>query len=658
MDQILTYLNLDGSDLLLFWCDIILFITWIAAISYCISGFQDMIYDIAGYSLRLYKRIKFRDRKRLTLERLKSINQQHIAIFVPAWSEAEVIPKMVENILQRAEYDKYVIFVGTYPNDHATQEAVDKVAAENGNVIKVITSRPGPTCKADCLNRIYDAMKRYEVKNEIVFEIIAMHDAEDMVHPYEFLLLNYLLPRVDAIQTPILPLPTSWYQFVHWVYADEFTENHMKDLLVRENISGFVPFAGVGTGFSRRSFRYLERVYGPKIFNEDSLTEDYSLSLKMWKAGLKVIFVNVLLGDDRSPWWKPLCQRKGFISNWAYFPFTFWRSVRQKTRWITGISFQEWEQTSWIGGFWTKEALLKDRKGYISSLVTLLGYVSFIYFLISWMGESGWVPFHWRPFIFPHTFLWSLIIVDTCFMVFRLTQRVINVTWVYGPLAGILALPRFLLANIINSLASFRAFHTYLEGKRGKHIHWDKTAHVEGLDNEFTSSVHEMFHPAHIEEGMPLEEILEKLQSDDADDILVGLRMVTAPKDQDEHYRLHNAFWGLRKHPDWRVRAALPMALEQVGGCKPCPVLELMLYDKEWIVRANAARGLLEVDPDPEHIKVMLNRITDKFGKEILLRTAQNSMGDFMKGHTGESLTGVFALPSLQPEEIVLTSKN
>ena len=146
----------------------------------------------------------------------------------------------------------------------------------------------------------------------------------------------------------------------------------MKDVPVREKLSGFVPYAGVGTGFSRRAFTMLEQTNpGGQIFNEYSMTEVYAMSLRMKQLGLRSIFVGVTLADDKSKWYVPLIKRPGFISNWAYFPMDFHRSVRQKTRWIIGISLQEWEMMGWRGGIKIIENLVKDRKVFVASAASL-----------------------------------------------------------------------------------------------------------------------------------------------------------------------------------------------------------------------------------------------------------------------------------------------
>ncbi len=78
-----------------------------------------------------------------------------------------------------------------------------------------------------------------------------------MIHQLSLKLYNYLIPRKDMIQLPVLPLEVNYFNFTHWVYNDEFAESHTKDIIVREAIHGLVPSAGVGTAFSRKAIEML-----------------------------------------------------------------------------------------------------------------------------------------------------------------------------------------------------------------------------------------------------------------------------------------------------------------------------------------------------------------------------------------------------------------
>src|SRR6185312_14187967 len=187
---------MSSHDFLILLRDCVLGLTWFVASVFFLSGCQDFMYDIGAYSLRLFRRFWYRKRPRLTLERLRSREQQRIAVIVPAWNEGEVVGSMVDNIIRRVDYRNYMIFVGVYPNDPATNNAVDRLATIHPQIIKVVNVKPGPTTKADCLNNLYRTLKGFEEREGINFDIIVMHDAEDVVHPNSFLLYNYLIPRV------------------------------------------------------------------------------------------------------------------------------------------------------------------------------------------------------------------------------------------------------------------------------------------------------------------------------------------------------------------------------------------------------------------------------------------------------------------------------
>ena len=610
--------SLTPDDLLVLWQSLIIGITWIVAVIYLFSGVQDLMYDLWAYAWRVYRRFRFAKNTRLTLSRLRLKEQQTIAVYIPAWQEADVVDKMVENILHRAEYQHYVIFVGTYPNDAATQRAVDIIAAAHDRVIKVVTTRPGPTNKADCLNHIYLAMQAYEQAHQMIFDIVVMHDAEDVIHPYSFMLYNYLLPRVDVVQLPILPLPVPWNQWVHWVYGDEFAENHMKDMIVRERQKGFVPFAGVGTGFSRHSFSVLAEMGGGKVFNEYSLTEDYSTSKKVREAGLQTIFVNLLLADDRSPWYTPLCRRPGFISNWSYFPFDFARSVRQKTRWVIGISLQEWEQTGWSGTWMMRENLLKDRKVFVSSATVLVGYLVVLYFLIYQLGQWNLVPFKWLPIISRGTALYDLIVVVTGFMIVRMLQRFIMVTMVYGPLTGLLAFPRLFLGNVVNGLSAFLALKTYLETWQGRAMAWDKTDHQEGVGA--LPAVAEALLPPR--KTLDFADFVNVLRSSDVWEIISVLNALD-PDSGDAHraevFQLVRVFG---RHEDHHIRAVTGRVIGNLGWAELLPFARELLFDSDWVVRANAATALARSPHVLGHLPLIFQR-SDRYAWEIFIRSIE-----------------------------------
>jgi len=634
------------GDWLIIWRDISVCITWAAAVIFIISGLQDLVYDAWLYWWHFVRRTQYGNRERISLARLRAREQQQIAVMIPAWNEGAIIGNMVENLLERSEYRNYHLFVGTYPNDPETQAAVDALSQRYPQVIKVVTAYPGPTNKADCLNHIYRAIQAWERSHNRTFDIFVMHDAEDFVHPYSFMLYNYLIPRVDVVQVPILPLPTAHWRWTHWVYADEFTENHMKDVVVREKMGGFVPYAGVGTGFSRRAFDTLTLHQDGELFNEWSMTEDYSMSMRTVLAGLRSIFVNTILSDDDSPWYVPLCKRKNFIANWAYFPMEIKRSIRQKTRWIIGISLQEWENSGWEGDWKILENLIKDRKVFVSVTANTLGYFILLYFFISMLGRQGFVPFMWLPIWERGSALYVVVLVTTALMVLRFIQRFVYTARVYGVVAGLLSVPRMVYGNVISAIAAYRALNIFAQVRAGKsEMQWDKTAHEEGVGAPPQGLV-DVFRR---QQQVPFDymAVLSSLQSGNKAQILHALQ--TIPRALPAEYRvpllqiLHSYLGDTEyEYRAMAVRISGYLMWPELG-----PAVCARLFDKEWVVRANSARALLKF-PNLQELLPTVFAQTDRYALEVLVREMEQNE------HARERIFGFLHLPEFTTARNIL----
>jgi adsorption protein B len=173
---------------------------------FVISGFTDLFFDLYSIGWKLRRLLIGRDWPTLTLERLEAREQQRIAIFIAAWHEADVITQTLTNATETIRYKNYDIFVGTYPNDPDTQREVDKVASSNPHVHKVVTPEDGPTNKASNLNHVFQSLLKYESDQNTFYDVIVIHDSEDVIHPYSLLVYNYLIPRKEMLQIPVSPM--------------------------------------------------------------------------------------------------------------------------------------------------------------------------------------------------------------------------------------------------------------------------------------------------------------------------------------------------------------------------------------------------------------------------------------------------------------------
>lgn len=471
------------------------------AVCFLVSGIDDLFFDIYYWGVELWRMYHYGQKRKLTYSMLVSVPEKRIAVLVPCWHEAGVIESMLEHSVYTLDYTLYDLFVGVYPNDPATIKAVSETAKKIPHVQCVIGPDPGPTNKARNLDSIYTYVMEYEKKHNIQYEIFVMHDSEDIIHPLSFKLYNFLIPKKDMVQIPVFPLEVNLWHFTHWVYAAEFCETHSKDAIVREMIGGLVPSAGVGTAFARSALDVLKSDHNGVPFGTSTLTEDYSTALQIRLHGLKPIFASQYI--YRTVWRKKWYffgdsvprQRKEYIATRALFPMKYMASVRQKTRWVLGISFQEWVHSGWKGNLATRYTLAHDRKSLFTHLISGLFFI-LIPFWGVYLAATAHSPdyptlqdrFDKSPWV------WYAIMIASFLMIGRIIQRSIAVLRIYGFWPALLTSPLILYGNVINLHALIRAYFLFFftpkqktsSGKTSA-VKWDKTDHEFPLRHIFVS---------------------------------------------------------------------------------------------------------------------------------------------------------------------------
>jgi adsorption protein B len=424
-----------------------------------LSGLDDLVVDAAW--LWAWLKSKLRPAARLFPpgpRQLEAAPRSRIAILAPLWREADVIAKMLEHNLAAIRYPDYHIFAGCYPNDPATQEAVREVARRFPNVHLCLCPDDGPTSKADCLNWIYQHLLLEEERSSRAFDVIVTHDAEDLIHPDELLWINYYAARYDFIQTPVLPLPTPFTALTHGVYCDEFAEYHTRDMTVRPLLGGFVPSAGVGTGYRREALEKLAQASSNRIFEPESLTEDYENGLRLFRLGCTQAFVPILADGS---------GRRRFVATREFFPRTWRDALRQRTRWVIGVALQGWERFGWPGKAGEVYWLWRDRKGLAGIPLSLLANLVFLY---------GAATFLWMRI--PSRVM-HLMAATLSVQLLRTAIRMACCARIYGAVFALGVPLRAIYANALNSAAAARALAVYASARiQGKPLRWLKTAHA------------------------------------------------------------------------------------------------------------------------------------------------------------------------------------
>lgn len=201
------------------------------------------------------------------------------------------------------------------------------------------------------------------------------------------------------------------------------------------------------------------------IFNDANLTEDYELGYRFYELGFKTGFFNVKLDkkDDATR-----------IATAEFFPNTFWTSVKQRSRWIAGICFQNWKSHKWKGNLSTKYFLFRDRKSIFSFFGAFLSNVVILYFLYAIIANM----FHFKyaySLVSHSSVLWYLMIANLIFMISRASHRFIFTYNWYGFKYAFFSFFRLILDTFINFFAIIRSISVFRKTK--SKVVWDATSH-------------------------------------------------------------------------------------------------------------------------------------------------------------------------------------
>lgn len=319
----------------------------------------------------------------------------------------------------------------------------------------------GPTTKADCLNRLYDALLSAECREGWSAKAVVLHDAEDLVHPLEIVLFDVMTEKAALVQLPVVPLPDPESRWISGHYCDEFAESHGKELVVREAVGASIPLAGVGCAIARQAIARLAADNHGHPFAAQCMTEDYELGLKVGAFPGKTMFVRI----------PAVPGSRSLVSSRGHFPGTLDAAVRQKARWIGGIALAGWERLGWRGGVGERWMRMRDRRGPLAALLLVAGYAAILLWAQLWVARGLGAPL----VLGASPMLGWLLKVNALLLGWRMLMRAGFVTATYGIGQGLLSIPRLLVGNVIAMLAVKRAIALH---STGAPLRWDKTRHT------------------------------------------------------------------------------------------------------------------------------------------------------------------------------------
>lgn len=431
-----------------------------AGIFFLIGALDDLAVDIYWLWLRMTGRARTKriDSALLVQQELSG----QAAIFIPAWQEEQVIGDTIAHALKVWPQSNLRLYVGCYRNDWDTIRAAMAGAPNDPRLRLVFHDRAGPTTKADCLNRLYRALREDEERTGKKAHMVVFHDAEDLVDPAALPLLDQAIGAAEFVQLPVLPLPQ---ENSHWLgshYCEEFAEAHGKTMVVRDALGAAVPAAGVGCAISRGALEQLAQQSGDNSpFAADSITEDYELGLSVAANGGRSRFLRMRHADG------------SLIATRAYFPARLDHIVKQKTRWVHGIALQGWDRTGWTGGLAETWMRIRDRRGPMAALVLLIAYLLLAISTLSWGASLLDLGVEMKASLE----LKLLLALNLFAFTWRASWRFAFTAREFGIVEGTRAVLRVPVANIIAIMAGRRALFAYVRTLTGKELTWDKTPH-------------------------------------------------------------------------------------------------------------------------------------------------------------------------------------
>lgn len=524
----------------------------ILVVIFILMGLDDFIWDMVAVTKSMRQK---KSRKPLDLQAVHEEAPKMRAVMIAAWHEDNVIGEVIDHFIATTIYPQsmYHIFLGVYPNDKKTISVVKGLERKYPNVHGIINELNGPTSKAQNINYMIQEIEKMEEKKGWEFDSFTVHDSEDVVNPYELRMTNYLMKEHGALQFPVFPLmeyPTFRNFFKNITtntYADEFAEHHYLTMVYRDDVGAFVPSAGTGFALRRDVVKSFE---DGQVLPTDSLTEDYKLALQLYKKGTPMHYVLMKVPNVNASFE----VKRDYVATRSRFPNTFKTAVRQKKRWITGITMQsvQFKEIFESNGMSIagRYSLYRDQKAKVGNLIAFIGYPFFIYFIL-----DLFLPL---PVIFPqYSLAWWLSILVTIMMIERQIFRMVSIYNVYGIRSVFFStllppiLPvRYVWGNLINFTATFQAYWSRLfpnsqenkvvreakkqkrkENRKLKHpysnpdkeLKWDKTDH-EFLPKDVLLRYYQKAGDIFIKRGYitpkELKRVLEKAQRENYDNYL------------------------------------------------------------------------------------------------------------------------------------------
>jgi bacteriophage N4 adsorption protein B len=363
----------------------------------------------------------------------KTIPQRKIAILIPTWKSDQHLEKMILGNLARLQYENFSLFLGVYIEDIESYAIARKLENKFSQISVVLVKRDEKNNKAKILNEMLRQILKFD-RSASKFEAFFLTDSDETLHPLTLQYLNNELEKNDFVNIPLLSEKENLWNLANGTYADELAEQLLRDIPLRNKLqatsSGFLG----GIALSRTLLKALNS--GSEIFSETNLAETYHLSLRVTQLGFQ--------SSSRSIW---LEETQDYLTNKKYFPIKANAAAQQKSRLTLGIAFQGAITFGWLGKFWNRYFLWRDRRGPWTTLFLALASLLVI---LSVLNDPTYAP------ILP-SWMETISICNFALWLRRVSFRMYSTSKVYGFLFALLVPIRYPVGNFINSISTWRA---------------------------------------------------------------------------------------------------------------------------------------------------------------------------------------------------------
>jgi adsorption protein B len=133
----------------------------------------------------------------------------------------------------------------------------------------------------------------------------------------------------------------------------------------------------------------------------------------------------------------------------------------------------------WNGSLANRYLLFRDRKGIVTSFVSIIAYLILaqLLALIVLRASGLWNTSFPTPFD-TNGLVGFLLAANGVALLWRMAHRCYFTTIIYGWQHGLLSMPRMVIGNFVNFMAAARAWRLFLVGKvLNRKLVWDKTMH-------------------------------------------------------------------------------------------------------------------------------------------------------------------------------------